>query len=142
MFHQIGKRHDMDESPPLNLMMESSTPISWTRIIDPLPFVDLEDYDELDMKMKLEQKLWTTEACSSKIPRKHSSQSKRQVGQQCISFWKCWGVHISEWVCEWQNLFRTKYAVKAILMTLLIIAGFYELCINVHWSTLRSARWS
>lgn len=47
----------MDESPPLNFMMESSTPISWTRIIDPLPFVDLEDYDELDMKMKLEQKL-------------------------------------------------------------------------------------
>lgn len=86
LFHQIGKIHYMDESPPLSFMMELSTPISWTRIMDPRPFVDLEDYEELDMKMKLEQELSTTESYSSNNPLKHSSQRKGQVGQQCISF--------------------------------------------------------
>lgn len=86
LFHQIGKIHYMDESPPLSFMMELTTPISWTRIMDLLPFVDLEDYEELDMKMKLEQELSTTESYSSNHPLKHSSKRKRQVEQQCISF--------------------------------------------------------
>lgn len=86
LFHQIGKRHDMDESPPLSFMMDLSTPNFWRRIIDPLPFVDLEDYDELDMKVEFEQELSTRESYSSNNPLKHSPQRKRQIGPQCISF--------------------------------------------------------
>lgn len=44
----------MDELFLFSFMMELIMLIFWIRIMDFFFFVDLEDYEELDMKMKLE----------------------------------------------------------------------------------------
>lgn len=44
----------MDELFLFSFMMELFMLIFWIRIMDFCFFVDLEDYEELDMKMKLE----------------------------------------------------------------------------------------